>query len=63
MRCDVQKASNYGNIIKVMDIKTIEELKKLDAEFGCHKLVVKFTDYANNELEKPLITIYDDWLE
>ena len=62
MKCDIQKASNLGKIIKSVDIQTLEELKKLDAEFGCHSLVLKFTDYTNNELENPLITIHDDWL-
>ena len=44
------------------DIQTIEDLSKLDEEFGGHGLIIDFEDRKWKGF-KPMITIYDDYVE
>lgn len=57
MKFSLKKASDW-HFEKGIEIKTIEDLKKLSKEYGKEVLIIDFYDFSNKR-----ITIYDDFIE
>lgn len=55
----ITKASDYKVIGCKRVINTIEDLRKLYKEYGCHSLIIDFRD----DRDYDEIMIYDDYIE
>lgn len=67
MKVILHKASDW-DFEEEIEVKTIEDLKKLDEEYGEHGLILRFDQLTFDQLtleefEYPTITIYDDYVE
>lgn len=55
MKFTVQRASDWDNKTEQVTINTIEELRKLDEEYGNHGIIIRF--------DRNKIWIYDYYME
>ena len=62
MKFILRKASDW-DFEEEIEVTAVEDLKKLDEEYGEHGLILRFDRYTMSESEYPTIKIYDDYVE
>lgn len=62
MKFSLHKASDW-DFEEEIEVTTVEDLKKLDEEYGEHGLILRFDWRTVEDFEYPTIKIYDDYVE
>ena len=62
MKFSLRKASDW-DFEEEIEVTTVEDLKKLDEEYGEHGLILRFDPRTVEDFEYPTIKIYDDYVE